>query len=112
VAPCPSLYATFAAAQIRKWSPASKQFDIEEKYVVECVERGIIQICHKPGRLPENPQPGDGFAADAMTKPMTAVEMDFYYPELHGDNRTTFFTRSAEPLFCTSRGGEQQSHYT
>ena len=32
-------YATFlaAGAMIRKWSPASKQFDIEEKFVVECV---------------------------------------------------------------------------
>ena len=37
-----------AGAPIRKWSPASKQFDIEEKFIVECVERGIIEIHHKP----------------------------------------------------------------
>jgi len=117
-------YATFraAGAQIRKWSPASKQFNIEEKYVVECGERNIIEVHHKPGSLPENPQRGDGFVADTMTKTMTAREMDFYYPELHGDNSNpklhggdrysqSFFSRSATPAFYTSRGGEQRQHW-
>ena len=81
-------YATFRAvgAQIRKWSPASKHFSIEEKYVVECGERDIIEVHHKPGSLPENPR-NAGFVADTMTKTMTAREMGFYYPESHGDNR-------------------------
>ena len=117
-------YATFraAGAQIRKWSPASKQFNIEEKYVVECGERGIIEVHHKPGSLPENPQRGDGFVADTMTKTMTARQMDFYYPELHGDNSNpklhgdnsysqSFFSRSVTPAFYTSRGGEQRQHW-
>ena len=30
--------------------------------------------------------------ADAMTKTMTAREMYFYYPELHGDNKNTKHT--------------------
>ena len=118
-------YATFraAGAQIRKWSPASKQFNIEEKYVVESGERDIIEVHHKPGSLPENPQRNEGFVADAMTKTMTAREMDFYYPELHGDNKNTkqhcdgnysqsFFSRSATPTFYTSRGGEQRQHWS
>ena len=107
-------YATFlaAGAKIRKWSPASKQFDIEEKYVVECAENGVIEMHHKPGKLPENPQRGDGFSADAMTKTMTAREMDFYYPELHGDNSRSFFSRSATLTRYTSRGGEQRQFWT
>jgi len=89
-------YATFnsAGSQIRKWSPASKQFNIEEKYVVDCVERGIVQMVHKHGHLPENPQPGEGFVADTMTKPMNAREMEFYYQELHGVNSSAFISRS------------------
>jgi hypothetical protein len=99
-----------AGAPIRKWSPASKQFDIEEKFIVECVERGIIEIQHKPGNIPENPQPGDGFVADAMTKPMNAYEMAFYYPELHGRNSHTFLSRRATLTLYTSRGGEKEQH--
>ena len=101
-------FATFnsAGAPIRKWSPASKQFDIEEKFIVECAERGIIAIHIKPGNLPEDPRPGEGFVADAMTKPMTASEMAFYYPELHGVN--SLMSRIATHVFHTSRGGEQE----
>ena len=109
-------YATFLAAGslIRKWSPASKQFDIEEKFVVECGERGIIEMHHKPGSLPENPKPGDGFRADAMTKTMTAKQMDFYYQELHGVNKRTFLSTDVTVTddFHISRGGEQQYHFT
>ena len=90
--------------------------------MVECGERGIIEVHHKPGSLPENPQRGDGFVADTMTKTMTAREMDFYYPELHGDKSNpklhggdrysqSFFSRSATPAFYTSRGGEQRQHW-
>ena len=99
-------------ARRSKWSPASKQFDIDEKYVVECAERGVIEMYHKPGKLPENPQRGDGFSADAMTKTMTARETDFYCPELHGDNSRSFFSRSATLTRYTSRGGEQRQYWT
>ena len=89
---------------------------------VECGERGIIEVCHIPGNLPENPQRGDGFVADVMTKTLTAREMGFYYHELHGDNHNpklhgdisysqSFFSRSATPAFYTSRGGEQRHHW-
>lgn len=101
-----------AGAPIRKWSPASKQFDIEEKFIVECVERGIIEIHHKHGSIPEHPQPGDGFVADAMTKPMNAYEMAFYYPELHGRNSNSSKSRSAALTFYTSRGGEKETHFS
>ena len=31
-----------AGAPTRKWSPSSKQHDVNEKHLGECVERGII----------------------------------------------------------------------
>ena len=96
---------------IREWSPASKQFDIEEKFVVECGERGIVEMHHKPGSLPEHPKPGDGFRADAMTKPMTTREMDFYDPELHGVNKQALLSTDVTDDFHISRGGEQQYHF-
>ena len=89
---------------------------------MECGERGIIEMHHKPGSLPENPKPGDGFRADAMTKTMTAKQMDFYYQELHGVNKRTFknyiqqndnnnISRDVTDDFYISRGGEQQRHF-
>lgn len=79
-------YATYlaAGAPIRKWSPRSKQHDIEERYIVECVERGTITIIHKPGSLPLDAMPGDGFRVDAMTKPLSSKVLNHYYRELHG----------------------------
>ena len=73
-----------AGSPIRRWSPSSKQHDVNEKYVVECVERGTIRVTHKPGSLPEDPRPGDGFRPDAMTKALPRHETEFYYDELHG----------------------------
>ena len=71
-------------APIRKWSPASKHHDTIEKYIGECVERGIIRVQHIPGRLSESPQSGDGFRVDALTKALSADLTAFYYQELHG----------------------------
>ena len=81
---------------------------------MECGERGIIEMHHKPGSLPENPKPGDGFRADAMTKTMTAKQMDFYYQELHGVNKRTLLSTDVTVTddFHISRGGEQQYHFT
>ena len=101
-----------AGAPIRKWSPASKQFDIEEKFIVECVERGIIEIHHKPGNIPENPQPGGGFVAGAMAKPMSACQMAFYCPELRGRSSHTFLSRSVTLTLYTSRGSEMSHHFS
>ena len=71
-------------APIRKWSPASKHHDVIERYIGECVERGIIRVQHNPGKLPERPRPGDGFRVDALTKILSVDETEFYYRELHG----------------------------
>ena len=73
-----------AGASIRKWSPSSKQHDVNEKYVVECVERGVIHVEHRPGTLPEDPRPGEGFPPDAMTKALPRLATEFYYDEIHG----------------------------
>jgi hypothetical protein len=72
------------SAPIRKWSPASKQLDVLEKYSVECIERKIIKLEHQPGHLPENPRPGMGFKVDVLTKTMPTAATDFYSRELHG----------------------------
>jgi hypothetical protein len=72
------------SAPIRKWSPASKQLDVLEKYSVECIERKIIKLEHQPGHLPENPRPGMGFKVDVLTKIMPTAATDFYSRELHG----------------------------
>ena len=72
------------SSPIRKWSPASKQLDVLERYTVECIERGIVKLKHRPGSLPEQPQRGTGFKVDALTKIMTAAATGFYHGELHG----------------------------
>ncbi|PHR10085.1 MAG: hypothetical protein COB29_01235 [Sulfitobacter sp.] len=74
-------------APIRKFSPASKHFDIEDKYVVQCSEDKIVKVIHMPGTIDSdnnNPQPGDGFCVDALTKPMPQVLHDIYYAEMQG----------------------------
>jgi len=79
-------FATYkrAGAPIRKWSPSSKQHDVNEKYVIECVERGTIDVQHRSGQLPEDPQPTEGFRADAMTKSLPRQPHEFYYDEIQG----------------------------
>ena len=72
------------SSPIRKWSPASKQHDVLERYTVECAERGIVRLQHVPGNPPENPQPGDGFRVDALTKILPTPAAQFYARELHG----------------------------
>ena len=74
-------------APIRKFSPASKHFDIEDKYVVQCSQDKIVKVIHMPGTIDSdnnNPQPGDGFCVDALTKPMPQVLHDIYYAEMQG----------------------------
>jgi hypothetical protein len=71
-------------SSIRKWTPSSKQHDVNEKYVTECVERKVITVDHRPGSLPEDPRPGEGFRPDAMTKALPRAATEFYYDELHG----------------------------
>lgn len=71
-------------APIRKWSTASKHYDLHEKYLSECVERDVITVQHVPGNLPECPRPGDGFRVDALTKAMAVDATDFYFTALHG----------------------------
>ncbi|PHR10098.1 MAG: hypothetical protein COB29_01155 [Sulfitobacter sp.] len=74
-----------AGAPIRKFSPRSKQFDIEEKYIIQLVEEGKVSVIHVPGSITtDDPRPGDGFCADMMTKPLVSKMIDCYYAELHG----------------------------
>ena len=84
-----------AGAPIRKWSPSSKQHDVNEKYLVECVERGVIRVEHRPGSLPEDPRPGEGFPPDAMTKGLPRLATEFYYDELHGRRPLPYGARTA-----------------
>ncbi|PHR10089.1 MAG: hypothetical protein COB29_01225 [Sulfitobacter sp.] len=77
-----------AGSLIRKFSPASKHFDIEQKYVVQCVEDGIVTVVHMPGSIDsDRPVPGDGFCADAMTKPLPSIILDCYFTEMQGPSR-------------------------
>jgi hypothetical protein len=74
-----------AGSLIRKFSPASKHFDIEQKYVVQCVEDGIIKVVHMPGSVDSGqPVPGDGFCVDCMTKPLPSSVLDCYFVEIQG----------------------------
>jgi hypothetical protein len=79
-------YATYLrnSCSVRKWSPASKQLDVLERYIVECVERNIVKLQHSSGHLPEHPQPGEGFKVDALTKVLPMSSTNFYHRELHG----------------------------
>ena len=72
------------SSTIRKWSPASKQLDVLERHTVECVERKIVKLQHAPGKLPEDPQLGEGFKVDALTKILPKAATAFYNRELHG----------------------------
>ena len=79
-------FATFsrAGAPTRKWSPSSKQHDVNEKYLTECRERDVIRVEHSRGTLPEDPRHGEGFPPDAMTKALPRLPTEFYYDALHG----------------------------
>ena len=69
---------------MRKWSPASKQLDVLERYTVECIERKVVKLRHRSGKLPEEARGGMGFKVDALTKMLPAAATDFYGRELHG----------------------------
>ena len=49
-------------------------------------QRGIIEVRmqHRPGSLPEHPQRGEGFSADAMTKALPRYATEFYFDALKG----------------------------
>ena len=87
---CDNQATTFAAgAPIRKFSQRSKQFDIEEKYVQQCVEEGLISVIHVPGSINSTDSSNNGyvmkgFCVDAMTKPLTGSLIKNYYGQLHG----------------------------
>ena len=99
-------FATFsrAGAPIRKWSPNSKQHDVNEKYVTECRERNVIQLEHSRGNLPEDPRPGEGFPPDAMTKALPRLPTEFYYDALHGRRTSPVGVRAVvdQRSLCTT----------
>ena len=99
-------FATFsrAGSPIRKWSPSSKQHDVNEKYVTECRERNVVRLKHSRGNLPEEPRPGDGFPPDAMTKALPRLPTEFYYDALHGRKTSPVGARAVidQRSLCTT----------
>ena len=73
-----------AGAPIKKFSQASKHFDIEEKWITQCVSDGILRVRHMPGSIEDG---GKGFAADAMTKPLPKHVLDVYAVQLQESGR-------------------------
>jgi hypothetical protein len=73
------------AGPIRKFSPATRHFTMDDRFIVQCVEDGTIEVRHVPGDPQQMPPSGDdGFAVDAMTKPLGATLLLHYYQFLHG----------------------------
>ena len=62
-------------APMRKFTPAFKQFDVEDKYAVQCVEDGLVALQHIPGKpvhiTGTTYSNSDGVPVDMMTKPLT-----------------------------------------
>lgn len=76
---------TLSGAPIRKFSPRAKHFHIDDRFIVQCVEEGIIHLVRVPGSLPPHFQESDrGFAVDALTKSLPSTELAHYYHYLHG----------------------------
>ena len=67
-----------AAAPIRKWSPRSKHFDIDDKMLTQVVEDRIARVIQIPGY---------DLAADAMTKPLPNDLLDRFDEKLQGPPR-------------------------
>ena len=65
-------------APIRKYTPRSKSFDMDVKYVVEGQEHAVIKLRDTPG--------GQN-VSDMMTKPATPIMIDRYEAELQGPIR-------------------------
>ena len=111
-------FATFsrAGAPIRKWTPRSKQHDVNEKYVVECRERDVIRVKHSRGNLPEDPQVGEGFPPDAMTKALPRLPTEFYYDALHGRRSSPIGVRAVvdDRSLCTTLSDvhSHRSHFS
>ena len=72
-----------AAAPVRKWSPRSKHFDIDAKYLTEAVERGEVYVYHASGAPPSDKH--DGFPCDALTKALPSSVLTYYIPLLQGN---------------------------
>jgi hypothetical protein len=73
------------AGPIRKFSPATRHFTMDDRFIVQCVEDGTIVVRHVPGAPQQMPPSGnDGFAVDALTKPLGAILLLHYYQFLHG----------------------------
>lgn len=71
-------------SDIRKFTPKSKHFDVDDRFTVQCVEDDILSVKHVPGSIPSNPAPTDGFAVDALTKALPAPALRHYLYQLHG----------------------------
>ena len=77
-----------AGSPIRKWTPKSKAFDIDAKYIVEAVENGIISVHYASGAPPDGTAGGPaGFPADVMTKALSGSVLRHYIQMLQGPSR-------------------------
>jgi len=72
-----------AAAPVRKWSPRSKHFDIDAKYITEAVENGDVYVHHVSGAPPSEEH--EGFPCDAFTKALPSSVLTLYFPPLQGN---------------------------
>jgi hypothetical protein len=73
-----------SGATIRKFTPKQKHFHIDDRYLTQCVEDGTILARHVPGKPESLDQLGEGFPADALTKPLDASLLRYYFPALQG----------------------------
>ena len=85
-----------SGAPIRKFTPASKQFDVEDKYVVQCVEDGLVKLQHIPGKPIQGSKYSEGFPVDMMTKPLSGKMIEKYAYMLHKCDGASTFDKSTE----------------
>ena len=67
-----------AAAPIRKWSPKSKAFDVDCKYITGARENGTVDVYHVDG---------SDFPVDATTKPLPENVLGPYFDKLQGPSQ-------------------------
>ena len=73
------------AGSFQKFSPATRHFTMDDRFIVQCVEDGTVEVRHVPEVPQQMPPSGDdGFAVDAMTKSLGTTLLLHYYQFLHG----------------------------
>lgn len=73
-----------SGSSIRKFTPKQKHYHIDDKFLMQCVEEGTIIVKHTPGTPKSFTGDDPGFPVDALTKPLGAQLLQYYYPALQG----------------------------